>query len=42
MADEVNDAGLDDRAREDRLDRLRKVLQAVNDGDQDVAGRRGS
>ena len=29
MADKVNDAGLDDRTREDRLDRLRKALQAV-------------
>ena len=36
MADQVDDAGLNDRLREDGIDRLRKALQAVDDGDQNV------
>ena len=33
----MHDAGLNDRARKDRLGRFRETLQAVDDGDQDVA-----
>jgi ABC-type arginine transport system permease subunit len=33
----VHDAGLDDGVRESGPDRFRKALQAVDDGDQDVA-----
>lgn len=36
MADQINDAGLDDRLRKDGGDRLGKSLQAVDDGDQNV------
>ena len=36
MADQVNNAGLDDRLREDGADGLGKALQTVNHGDQDV------
>ncbi len=36
MADQVHDAGLDDRLGEDGVDRLGEALQAVDDGDQDV------
>jgi hypothetical protein len=37
MPDQVDDAGLDDRLREDGVDRLREALEAIDDGDQDVA-----
>ncbi|CAM5602904.1 hypothetical protein ATER59S_05514 [Aquamicrobium terrae] len=37
MADQVHDAGLDDRLREDGTDGLGEALQPVDDGDQDVA-----
>src|SRR5690242_19006701 len=36
MADQVNDAGLNDRLRENRIDGFRKALQAIDDGDQNV------
>jgi hypothetical protein len=36
MADQVNDAGLNDRLRENRIDGFRKALQAIDDGDQDI------
>ena len=38
MADQVNDAGLNDRLRENRIDGFRKALQAIDDGDQNVLG----
>jgi len=39
MADQVDDTGLGRLyTRDDSLDRLRKVLQAVDDGDEDGAG----
>jgi len=37
MADQMDDAGLNDRAREDRLDRFREAFQAVDNGDENVA-----
>lgn len=37
MADEVDNAGLDDGLREDGRDRVGEPLQPVGDGDQDVA-----
>ena len=36
IADQVNDAGLDLGLWKHRGDRLRKALQAIDDGDQDV------
>src|ERR1700689_2099973 len=36
IADQMNDAGLNRGLRKDGLDRLRKALQAVDHGDQDV------
>ena len=36
MADQVNDAGLNDRLRENGIDRLGEALQAIDDGDQNV------
>ena len=36
LAEQMNDAGLDDRLREHRGDRLREALQAVDDGEQDI------
>ena len=38
MADQVNDAGLNDRLRENRIDGFRKALQAIDDRDQNVLG----
>ena len=38
MADQVNDAGLNDRLRENRIDGFKKALQAIDDGDQNVLG----
>lgn len=37
MADQMHDAGLDDRLGKDGADRFGKALQPVDDGDQDVA-----
>lgn len=37
MADQVHDAGLDDRLRKDGVDGLGETLQTVDDGHQDVA-----
>jgi hypothetical protein len=37
QADQVDDACLDGRAREDRLDRVGETLQAVDATDEDVA-----
>ncbi len=36
VADQVHDAGLDQRLGIDRRDRLRKALEPVDNGDQDV------
>jgi hypothetical protein len=36
MPDEVDDAGLHDRAREDGSDRVREALEAVDHGEDDV------
>ena len=36
VSDQVNDAGLNQRLRKHRRDRLRKALQAVDDRDQNV------
>ena len=41
VADQVHDTGLDLGCRIDALDRLRKALQAVDHGDQDVLGAAG-
>ena len=37
LADQVHDAGLNDRLREHRFDRLGEPLQPVNAADQDVS-----
>ena len=36
MADQVNDAGLHDRLRENRIDGFGKALEAIDDGDENV------
>ena len=41
MPDQVNDAGLNDGLRKDGVDGLRKTLQAIDDGDQNVLGSTG-
>ena len=41
MADEMNDAGLNDGLRKHRIDRLGKALQTVDDRDQNVLGAPG-
>src|SRR4029077_2855589 len=41
MANQVNDAGLNDRLRENRIDGFRKALQAIDDRDQNVLGAAG-
>ena len=40
MADQVNDAGLNDRLRENRIDGFGEALQAIDDGDENVLGPR--
>ncbi len=42
MADQMDDARLNDRLRKDGVDRLRKALQSVDDCDQNVIDARGS
>ena len=37
VAEQMNDAGLDDGLREHRVDRLGEALEAVDDRDQDIA-----
>jgi hypothetical protein len=37
MAQEMNDAGVDRRLREDRFDRLGEAFEAVHAADQDVS-----
>ena len=37
MADQVDDAGLDDRIGEDGGDGLREALEAIDDRNQDIA-----
>jgi hypothetical protein len=41
MADEVDDAGLNDGLWKHRINRLRKALQTVDDSDEDVLGTPG-
>ena len=41
MADQVDDAGLHDSLRKNGVDGLRKTLQAIYDGDQNVLGSTG-
>jgi len=38
MADQMDDAGLDDRLGNDGVDRLGKAFQAIDDGNEDVLG----
>src|SRR5687768_10130919 len=37
MPDQMHDAGLDDRLRKDGVDRFGESLQAIDDGDENVA-----
>src|SRR3954469_14630290 len=37
MPDQMHDAGLDDRLREDGVDRFGESLQAIDNGDENVA-----
>jgi len=41
MADEMNDAGLNDGLRKNGIDGFRKTLQAVDDGDENVLSTAG-
>ena len=41
MSNEMDDAGLDDSLRKNRIDSLRKTLQVINDCDEDILSAAG-